>query len=90
MKTRNCNECGGPLVCTYTKEDLYFYIDEHGNVVRDTNQDLWNGEIIEFHCSNNTSHNIMPQPGEEDYEEYERWRHEFENEINKIIAEENL
>jgi len=89
MKERNCNKCGGQLVCTYTKEDLYFYIDENGNVTRDTNPDLWGGGIT-FHCSNDTSHDIMPQPGEEDYNEFEAWRQEFENKINKIIVEENL
>lgn len=89
MKEKYCNKCGGPLVCTYIKENLYFYINAAGKVIRDTNEDLWNGGI-EFYCSNDKSHYIMPQPGNDDYDNFIEWKTEFEKQMLKIMEEKNL
>jgi hypothetical protein len=89
MKDRHCETCGGLLAATYERTDYYFYIDESGKVVRDTNPDLWVQAALNIHCSNDRTHNIGPIYGEKGYEEFEEWKEQFEREIFKLILEEN-
>ena len=88
MKDRHCETCGAPLAATYEKNDLYFYIDDNGKVVRDTNQDLLDVGFF-VHCSNDLTHNIGPIHGQKGFQEFEEWKDQFEGEVLKIMAEEN-
>ena len=80
MTPKKCPICDGDIVCTYQREDLYFYI-EGGEVKRDTNPDLWSGYPFVFHCSNDKEHPIVLDTD---------WCEEFEREISKLIVEVKL
>lgn len=80
MQMKVCKICGGAIVCTYQREDLYFYIED-GKVKRDTNPDLWAGYPFVFHCSNDREHPIVLDSS---------WCDEFEKEISKMIVEVKL
>jgi len=80
MKHQVCKICGAQIVCTYQREDLYFYIEE-GVVKRDKNPDLWADHPFLFHCSNDKEHPIILDAD---------WCKEFENEIAKAVTEVKL
>jgi len=60
IKPRDCPVCGGPIMFTYVRPDFIFYIDEDGEINRDSNQDLWHGKdpFLKFHCGNDMTHNL--------------------------------
>lgn len=80
MKHKVCKVCGSQLVCTYQREDLYFYI-ENGIVVRDNNPEIWAGYPFVFHCSNDREHPVILDT---------EWCEEFEREISKLMVEVKL
>ena len=80
MKQKTCPVCGAAIVCTYQREDLYFYI-ERRQVKRDTNPDLWADDPFVFHCSNDKEHPVILD---------EKWCQEFEKEIAKLLVEVKL
>ena len=80
MKNKLCPVCGSEIVCTYNREDLYFYIVSE-KVVRDTNPDLWADDPFHFHCSNDKEHPIILDT---------KWCEEFESEIARVVTEVKL
>jgi hypothetical protein len=80
MKQKLCPICKSPIVCTYQREDLFFYIEKR-QVKRDENPDLWADHPFVFHCSNDKEHPVILDTD---------WCNEFENEIAKVVTEVKL
>lgn len=59
IKSRDCPICGGPIMFSYVRPEFEFNIED-GKIVRDSNQDLWNGKdpYLDFHCSNDGTHDL--------------------------------
>jgi hypothetical protein len=59
IKSRDCPVCGGPIMFSYERPNLDFYIED-GKIVRDTNRDLWYGKdpYLAFYCTNDITHNL--------------------------------
>lgn len=59
IKPRDCPVCGGPIMFTYVRPSFEFYIED-GEIVRDTNKDLWDGKdpYLEFRCINDLTHDL--------------------------------
>ena len=84
MKELHCPVCGGAIVCTYERTNLYFFINEQGNVERDENPDLWFEGHYHFHCSNDKEHDIRPLSRSKSFED---WCKEFKNNIEVYIGD---
>ena len=80
MKQMTCPVCKANIVCTYQREDLYFYIEKR-KVVRDENPDLWADHPFVFHCSNDKEHPVILDA---------KWCEEYEQEIAKLLVEVKL
>jgi len=80
MTPKYCPICGAEIVCTYKRDDLYFYVIGD-KVARDTNPDLWADYPFVFHCSNDKEHPVVLDT---------QWCEEFEKEISKLIVEVKL
>lgn len=76
MEQSKCKVCGGNIVCTVRRANLYFYINEKGKVERDENPDLWEYDPIHFHCENDKEHEISID---------EKWKNKFIEKIYKNI-----
>lgn len=59
IEQKDCPVCGGAIVIVYVRPDLTYYI-ENGKIVRDTNNDLWDGTepFLRFQCSNDALHDM--------------------------------
>lgn len=60
IKQRNCPVCGAQIMIVYIRPDFAFYINEKGEIERDTNNDLWEGKdpYLKFRCENDDLHDI--------------------------------
>ena len=93
MEERSCPMCGGQLAMVRIKPELYFYINEKGQVERDTNHDFGGvGPISEYQaiCTQDRTHDIWPLLGTPEFEDMVNWCEEFENVCNSIIRREGL
>jgi hypothetical protein len=80
VKELRCPECGGLIVCTIERSNLYFFINSSGEVERDKNEDIWDlSNHINFHCSYDSTHEICSIP---------EWEDEFLEEIKNILMKE--
>lgn len=76
MEQKKCKVCGGNINCTIKRADLYFYINDNGEVVRDENPDLWEYDPVWLHCENDREHEIDIDAA---------WRDQFLEKIYKKI-----
>jgi len=60
IKQRDCPICGAQIMLVYIRPDFDFYINEKGEIERDTNNDLWDGKdsYLKFRCGNDEFHDI--------------------------------
>jgi hypothetical protein len=76
VEQRQCKVCGGNIVCTLKRSNLYFFIDKDGCVARDDNPDYWEMSPIQFHCENDMEHDIEIE---------EEWKEKYEEKIYRLI-----
>lgn len=76
MEKRKCKVCGGDIVCIIKRAELYFYINDKGNVMRDENPELWEYNPIKFQCEHDNEHEI---------EADEEWKEKFKEKVYRLI-----
>ena len=84
LKEERCPDCDAPLAMIRKCPEYYFFINEDGEVERDTNTDLIYGDeiVYEVICSNDRTHNVESRRSKEFYD----WAEEFEKACRKIAC----
>jgi len=93
MKNRTCQICGSELAMIKVTPELYFYINEKGQVERDKNNDFGGlGPFPEFKliCTYDRIHDIWPLLGTQEHNDLIDWCEEFENSCNSLIKKEGI
>jgi hypothetical protein len=92
MKEMRCPMCGSQIAMVRQVPEQYFYIDEDGEVERDSNVDFQIGIYPNYEpiCSNDRTHDIYPLLGTPRYKEFMEWCDEFESECIGLLEKRGL
>jgi len=84
FKQMKCPECCADLGIVRKAPEFYFFINENGQVERDTNTDLIYGNEISYEviCTNDRTHNVETNQSKEFYD----WADEFEKACRKLAC----
>jgi len=89
LEDKRCANCNASLAMIRTFPEFYFYINEAGRVVRDTNPDLTIGKtsMYDVICTNDRTHEVYTN---EPSMEFDHWCEEFEKNCRRILMSEEL
>lgn len=93
MEERKCQICGSQIAIIRVSPELYFYINENGEVEKDMNPDVWgyptNYEYQAI-CTKDKTHDIWPLLGTPEHEDLSNWCDDFINACKKLVKNKGL